>query len=223
MSRILIVEDEPGIASFLEKGLRAEGFTTLVVEDGSSAVDVARDESFDLMILDLGLPGKDGREVLTEIRRRGERLPVIILTARKSVQDTVAGLEGGADDYVTKPFSFQEVLARVRVRLRDTPTSDTTVIESGDIRLDLRTRKVSVDGSEVELSAREFGLAETLMRHPDQVLSREQLLSRVWGYDFDPGSNVVDVYVGYLRKKLGSDTIETVRGMGYRFVPPGSS
>lgn len=223
MSRILIVEDEPGIASFLEKGLRAEGFTTLVVEDGVSAADVARDESFDLMILDLGLPGKDGREVLTEIRRRGEKLPVIILTARKSVQDTVAGLEGGADDYVTKPFSFQEILARVRVRLRDTPTSDTTVIESGDIRLDLRTRKVSVDGSEIDLSAREFGLTETLMRHPGQVLSREQLLSRVWGYDFDPGSNVVDVYVGYLRKKLGSDTIETVRGMGYRFVSPGPS
>ena len=220
MSRILIVEDEPGIASFLEKGFRAEGFTTMVIEDGLRAADVARDESFDLMILDLGLPGRDGREVLTEIRRRGEKLPVIILTARKSVQDTVAGLEGGADDYVTKPFSFQEILARVRVRLRDTPTSDTTAIESGDIRLDLRTRKVRVDGSEVDLSAREFGLAETLMQHPGQVLSREQLLSRVWGYDFDPGSNVVDVYVGYLRKKLGSDTIETIRGMGYRFVPP---
>ncbi len=218
MSRILIVEDEPGIASFLEKGLRAEGFTTLVVEDGVSAASIARDDAFDLMILDLGLPGKDGREVLSEVRRRGERMPVIILTARKSVQDTVAGLEGGADDYVTKPFSFQEILARVRVRLRDTPTADTTVLESGDIRLDLRTRKAKVDGVEVDLSAREFALAETLMQHPGQVLSREQLLSRVWGYDFDPGSNVVDVYVGYLRRKLGGDTIETVRGMGYRFV-----
>jgi DNA-binding response OmpR family regulator len=220
LSRILIVEDEPGIASFLEKGLRAEGFTTMVVEDGFGAAAMARDDAFDLMILDLGLPGKDGREVLTEIRRRGERMPVIILTARKSVQDTVAGLEGGADDYVTKPFSFQEVLARVRVRLRETPTADTTIIEGGGVRLDLRTRKVEVAGSELDLSAREFSLAETLMRHAGQVLSREQLLSRVWGYDFEPGSNVVDVYVGYLRKKLGSDIIETVRGMGYRFVAP---
>lgn len=218
MSRILIVEDEPGIASFLEKGLRAEGFTTMVVEDGISASALARDEAFDLMILDLGLPGKDGRDVLTEIRRRGEKMPVIILTARKSIQDTVSGLEGGADDYVTKPFSFQEMLARVRVRLRDAPSDDTGVLEAGDIRLDLRTRKVRVNGSEVDLSAREFSLVETLMRHPGQVLSREQLLSRVWGYDFDPGSNVVDVYVGYLRKKLGSASIETVRGMGYRFV-----
>jgi DNA-binding response OmpR family regulator len=218
MSRILIVEDEPGIASFLEKGLRAEGFSTMVVDDGSSAARIARDDSFDLMILDLGLPGKDGRDVLAEIRRRGERLPVIILTARKSVQDTVAGLEGGADDYVTKPFSFQEVLARIRVRLRDAPTADTNTLESGRIALDLRTRKARVNGAEVDLSAREFALAETLMRHPGQVLSREQLLSHVWGYDFDPGSNVVDVYVGYLRKKLGEDAIKTVRGMGYRFV-----
>ena len=218
MSRILIVEDEPGIASFLEKGLRAEGFTTMIVEDGISAAEIARDDSFDLLILDLGLPGKDGREVLTEIRRRGERMPVIILTARKSIQDTVGGLEGGADDYVTKPFSFQEVLARVRVRLRDTPATDSTVLEAGEIRLDLRTRKASVDGRDIDLSAREFALAETLMEHPGQVLSREQLLSHVWGYDFAPGSNVVDVYVGYLRRKLGDDTIQTVRGMGYRFV-----
>ncbi len=218
MSRILIVEDEPGIASFLEKGLRAEGFTTMVADDGVSAASIARDDAFDLMILDLGLPGKDGREVLTEIRRRGEKMPVIILTARKSVQDTVSGLEGGADDYVTKPFSFQEILARVRVRLRDTPAADTNVLDAGGISLDLRTRRVEVDGSAIDLSAREFALAETLMQHPGQVLSREQLLSRVWGYDFDPGSNVVDVYVGYLRKKLGSDRIETVRGMGYRFV-----
>ena len=130
----------------------------------------------------------------------------------------MAGLEGGADDYVTKPFAFQEILARVRVRLRDTPTSDGNVLESGEIDLDLRTRKARVNGADIELSAREFALAETLMRHPGQVLSREQLLSHVWGYDFDPGSNVVDVYVGYLRKKLGDDAIETVRGMGYRFV-----
>ena len=221
MTRILIAEDEPGISSFLEKGLRAEGFTTMVVEDGVSAAQVARDDSFDLMILDLGLPGLDGQEVLKEVRERGERMPVIILTARKGVEDTVAGLEGGADDYVTKPFAFAEVLARVRVRLREAPSVDLTVIDSGGVRLDLRTRRVTAKGTEVDLSAREFALAEMLMRHPGQVLSREQLLSHVWGYDFDPGSNVVDVYVGYLRKKLGDRTIETVRGMGYRFTAAG--
>lgn len=218
MSRVLIAEDEPGIANFLEKGLRAEGFSTFVVGDGPSAISAATDDRFDLLILDLGLPGKDGQEVLEEIRQRGERIPVIILTARKSVQDKVAGLEGGADDYVTKPFSFHELLARVRVRLRDRDVADATLLEVGDVKLDLRTRRASVEGSEVELSAREFSMIETLMRHPNQVLSREQLLSHVWGYDFDPGSNVVDVYVGYLRKKLGSDKIETVRGMGYRLV-----
>ncbi|HET9259931.1 MAG TPA: response regulator transcription factor [Acidimicrobiia bacterium] len=218
MSRILIVEDEPGIASFLEKGLRAEGFTTMVVEDGIKATDVARDDFFDLMILDLGLPGRDGADVLASVRERGDRLPVIILTARKSVQDKVAGLEGGADDYVTKPFSFQEILARVRVRLRDVPTVDGNLVKRGDVTLDLRTRRAEVGGVEVSLSAREFSLAATLMEHAGHVLSREQLLSRVWGYDFDPGSNVVDVYVGYLRKKLGEGSIETLRGMGYRFV-----
>lgn len=218
MSRILIVEDEPGIASFLEKGLRAEGFTTMVVEDGIKATDVARDDFFDLMILDLGLPGRDGADVLASVRERGDRLPVIILTARKSVQDKVAGLEGGADDYVTKPFSFQEILARVRVRLRDVPTVDGNLVKRGDVTLDLRTRRAEVGGVEVSLSAREFSLAATLMEHAGHVLSREQLLSRVWGYDFDPGSNVVDVYVGYLRKKLGDGSIETLRGMGYRFV-----
>ena len=220
MSRILIAEDEPGIASFLKKGLKSEGYTAFVVEDGISAVSAAQDADFDLMILDLGLPGMDGHRVLAEIRRKGTRMPVIILTARKGVGDTVAGLEGGADDYVTKPFSFIELLARIRLRLRDgEDRSDVTALESGDMTLDLRTRRVAVGGREVALSAREFALAETLMRHPGQVLSREQLLSHVWGYDFDPESNIVDVYIGYLRRKLGEESIETVRGMGYRFQP----
>ncbi|HSJ35041.1 MAG TPA: response regulator transcription factor [Acidimicrobiia bacterium] len=218
MSRILIAEDEPGIASFVEKGFQAAGYSTLVVGDGRKAAHAARDEDFDLVILDLGLPLMDGQEVLTEIRGRGERLPVIILTARTGVRDTVAGLEGGADDYVTKPFSFEELLARVKVRLRDRGTSDQTTLEAGDVVLDLRTRRATVGGREVELSAREFTLAEMLFRHQGQVVSRQQILSHVWGYDFDPGSNVVDVYVGYLRKKLGRDLIETVRGMGYRLV-----
>ena len=216
MTRVLIAEDEPGISSFLEKGFRAEGFTTLVVADGPTAANAARDRDFDIVILDLGLPGLDGHEVLAEIRGRGERLPVIILTARKEIRDTVAGLEGGADDYVTKPFRFEELLARVRVRVRDRGAPSVVGLEVGGVRLDLRTRKVLVAGREIELSAREFTLLETFMSHPDQVMSREQLLSRVWGYDFDGSSNVVDVYVGYLRKKLGSDAIETARGMGYR-------
>jgi DNA-binding response OmpR family regulator len=219
VTRILIAEDEPGIASFLEKGLKAAGFTTLVVEDGRSASSAARDRDFDLVILDLGLPLLDGHQVLEEIRGRGETMPVIILTARSGVADTVAGLEGGADDYVTKPFRFEELLARVNARLRDQGSAQATALTIGDVVLDLRTRKVTVGDREMELSAKEFVMAETFMRHPNQVLSRQQLLSNVWGYDFDPGSNVVDVYVGYLRKKLGKDRIETVRGMGYRFAP----
>lgn len=220
MARILIAEDEPGIASFLEKGLKAAGYTTLVVEDGLTAAHAARDEDFDLVILDLGLPRRDGHEVLAEIRGRGERLPVIILTARTGVTDTVAGLEGGADDYVTKPFRFEELLARVKIRLRDqsSEAQDTNVIESGDVAIDIRTRRARVGDKEMELSAKEYTMLETFLRHPGQVLSRQQLLSHVWGYDFDPGSNVVDVYVGYLRRKLGKERIETVRGMGYRFV-----
>ncbi|MBE9224807.1 response regulator transcription factor [Phormidium sp. LEGE 05292] len=220
MNRILIAEDEPRIASFLEKGLKANGFTTVIVDDGQAVTRMADSKDFDLLILDLALPGKDGLEVLQELRGRGETLPVIILTARDDVADKVAGLEGGADDYVTKPFRFEELLARVRVRLRDRTTfakKDDLILQVADILLDLRSRKVSVGDRQVELSAREFILAETFLRHPGQVLSREQLLSSVWGYDYDPNSNIVDVYVGYLRKKLGSDKIETVRGMGYRF------
>jgi DNA-binding response OmpR family regulator len=216
MARILIVEDEPRIASFLEKGLRANGFTTVVVEDGATAAAVARDQDFDLMVLDLGLPVRDGLDVLDEIRRRGEHLPVVVLTARDGSEHTVAGFERGADDYITKPFTFEELLARVRARLRNGATAEPTVLEAGHLRLDLRTRRAQVDDRVVELTAREFALTETFLRHPDQVLSREQLLSHVWGYDFDPESNVVDVYVRYLRKKLGDAVIETVRGMGYR-------
>jgi len=216
VTRVLIAEDEARIVSFLEKGLRASGYTTFAVGSGDDAVVVARDEDFDIMILDLGLPGLDGHEVLRRIRRRGERLPVLILTARDGVEDTVAGLEQGADDYMTKPFRFEELLARLRLRLRDDPVSEVTVLSSGPVSLDLRSRRASVDDHVVELTAREFSLLEVFLRHAGQVLSREQLLSHVWGYDFDPGSNVVDVYVRYLRRKLGDGVIETVRGMGYR-------
>jgi DNA-binding response OmpR family regulator len=201
VNRILIAEDEERLAAFLEKGLRANGFTATVVRDGPTALAIARDDDFDLLVLDLGLPGLDGMTVLRTIRAQGQRLPVLVLSARDDVQDKVAGLEHGADDYVTKPFRFEELLARVRVRLREEGTAEQTVLREA--------------GRTVELSAREFTMLEVLMRHAGQVLSREQLLSHVWGYDFDPGSNVVDVYVGYLRRKLGKERIATVRGMGY--------
>ncbi|MEO1062828.1 MAG: response regulator transcription factor [Actinomycetota bacterium] len=217
MTRILVAEDQPKIASFVRKGLEAAGFTTMVVEDGTTAVNVARDENFELMILDLGLPELDGIEVLGRVRARGDRLPIIVLTARDSVPDRVRGLEQGADDYLTKPFSFEELLARVRVRLRDTGTGDSTTLTAAGVVLDVRTRRASIDGATVELTAREYQVLEFLMRHAGQVISREQLLSHIWGYDFDPGSNVVDVYIRNLRKKLRAECIETVRNMGYRF------
>ncbi len=221
MTRILIAEDEERIVAFLEKGLQASGYTTMAVASGTEALALARDGMFDLVILDLGLRGLDGQAVLRSIRNRGETLPVIILTARDGVEDTVAGLENGADDYMTKPFRFEELLARVRVRLRDNGQAEPSVLSAGSITLDLRSRRASIDDGDsprrsIELTAREFALAETFLRHAGQVLTREQLLSHVWGYHFDPGSNVVEVYIRYLRRKLGADTIETVRGMGYR-------
>jgi DNA-binding response OmpR family regulator len=219
MNRILIAEDEPRIASFIEKGLRSHGFITMIATDAQEATGLIQEGEFDLMILDLGLPGKDGLQILEELRGQGEQLPIIILTARDEIQDKVAGLEGGADDYMTKPFRFEELLARVRLRLRSNSpltTREKTELQAGNVLLDLRTRKAKVGDRWIELPAREFTLAETFFRHPGQVMSREQLLDRVWGYDYDPGSNIVDVYVGYLRKKLGSNLIETIRGMGYR-------
>jgi two-component system copper resistance phosphate regulon response regulator CusR len=216
MSRILIVEDEVRITAFLEKGLTANGFATSVAVDARQGLALARGGGFDLIVLDLGLPDRDGMEVLRDLRETDTRTPVIILTARDGVADTVIGLESGADDYVPKPFSFEELLARVRVRLRERRAPEPTVLRVGDAALDLRTRRVLLGERSMELTAREFALAETFFRHPGQVLSREQLLSHVWGYDYDPGSNVVDVYVGYLRRKLGEGRIRTVRGMGYR-------
>jgi DNA-binding response OmpR family regulator len=218
MTRILVAEDEKRLASFLEKGLRASGFAITIVSDGEAASTMARDEDFDLLILDLSLPRKDGTEVLRDLRKAGQRLPVIVLTARVDPHDRVAGLEMGADDYLTKPFHFEELVARIKLRLRVDPTKrEETQLRVGNVSLDLRTRWASVAGETIELSAREFELLRTFLQHPNQVLSREQLLAQVWSYDYDPGSNVVDVYVGYLRRKLGPRHFETIRGVGYRF------
>jgi DNA-binding response OmpR family regulator len=216
MSRILVAEDEARIASFIVKGLNANGHTTLVVGDGNEALAAGRSGAFDLIVLDLGLPSRDGLSVLHELRAEGNRIPVVILTARDSIDDLVDGLDSGADDYIAKPFRFDELLARVRSRLRAPRDLTPETLRAGDVAIDIRTRRVDRAGSSVELTAREFLLAETFLRHPGQVLSRQQLLSRVWGYDFEGGSNVVDVYVGYLRKKLGPQFISTVRGVGYK-------
>ena len=219
MTTISIVEDEQRIAAFVAKGLRSAGFVPEIYSTGSEAVEAALQGRGALMLLDVGLPDIDGFEVLEQIRGQGVAMPVIMLTARSSVADRVAGLEGGADDYVPKPFSFEELLARVRLRLREeTVTAGSMALERGELILDLKTRRARVGEEWVDLSAREFTLLETFMRNAGQVLSREQLLSAVWGIDFDGASNVVDVYLSYLRQKIGKDHFETVRGMGYRLV-----
>lgn len=215
MSRILIAEDDPLIGSFLEKGLRANGFTTFLTGDGEQAQALGLSDEFDLLLLDMGLNGRDGFHVLQELRSRGKTLPILVLTGRRE-RDVVMCLEGGADDYMTKPFHFDELLARVKTRLRTIGTQEAEVLTAGDVRLDLKTRRATLGDKEVELTAREFALLDTLIRHADQVLSREQLLSHVWGYSFDPTTNLVNVYVNSLRKKLGGDVIQTVRGVGYR-------
>jgi DNA-binding response OmpR family regulator len=222
VSQILMIEDEPRISSFVAKGLKAEGLATTVAATGREGLVLALTGGFELVILDLGLPDMDGFEVLKRIRAQDASLPVIILTARTSGEDTVTGLTSGADDYVPKPFRFAELVARVRLRLRgdngNGQAPEDPVLRHADLELDPLRHVAAIGGVEVDLSAREFSLAETFMRHPGQALSREQLLSRVWGYDFDPGSNVVDVYVRYLRNKLGASRFVTVRGVGYRLV-----
>jgi DNA-binding response OmpR family regulator len=216
MARILIAEDDQLISAFLEKGLRAHGHTTTVADDGARATEMSLSDRFDLLILDLALPEREGFHVLQELRRHGKNVPVLVLTGRPELRDAVACLDVGADDYMTKPFRFEELLARVRVRLRAQGTEEPMVLAAGPIELDLRTRRVTVDGDEVTLTPQEHRLLEVFLRHPDQVLSRDQLLSHAWGDAVEPGTNVVNVYVSSLRKKLGAGTIEAVRGVGYR-------
>ncbi|MEQ6898808.1 response regulator transcription factor [Microbacterium sp. KR10-403] len=217
MTRILIAEDEPQIASFIRRGLESAGYETELAEEGDRALEIALSGEVDLVLLDIGLPEMDGFEVLRNLRAGGSALPVIMLTARTSTRDTVDGLESGANDYIPKPFAFEELLARVRSRLRESAPRRGFVLRQDDVEIDLLARRATVGGRDVELSAREFTLAEQFLRHPGEVLSREWLLREVWGLNFDPGSNVVDVYVRYLRSKVGHDHIVTVRGAGYRW------
>lgn len=220
MNRILIAEDAERISSFISKGLEAAGFSTVVAPTGEQALAMLRSADFDLLILDIGLPGKDGFEVMQEIRGTGNEIPILVLTARDSVDDTVASFDGGADDYMSKPFSFDELLVRVKRRIQrpSETTKSENVLRHKEIQLDLLSRKLTVAGKEFDVTSREFTMLEMFMKNPGQVLSREQLLSRVWGLAHDPGSNVVDVYIRYLRQKLGSESIKTVRGMGYKLV-----
>lgn len=218
--RILLIEDEAKIADFVERGLSAEGYAVTVAGDGLKGEAEALSGEYDLILLDVLLPGRNGFEVLESIRQRKMTTPVIMLTALGETEDKVRGLEGGAIDYVSKPFSFEELLARIRAQLRRPDAVSADRIEVGDLVLDLKTRRVSKGERGVDLTSREFELLAYLMRHPDQVLSRTQLLNGVWGYDYDPGTNVLEVYIGYLRKKLADGgeegSIDTVRGAGYR-------
>ena len=222
--RVLIIEDEPAIVRMLERGLSAHGHRCISADNGEDGARLAVQEDVDLVLLDIMLPGLSGREVLKRIRFRRPGLPVLMLTARDDMQNKVGALDSGADDYMTKPFAFEELLARMRALVRRADQPQASRLEAGDLQVDLLSRRVVRGGKQVEISAREFALLEYFMRHPGQVLSRQQILSAIWDYTFDPGSNVVDVYVRYLRRKLDrrgeASLISTVRGAGYRFEPP---
>ena len=225
--KILVVEDEPKTAAFLAKGLREAGFEVDVARTGDEGLARARDSSYDLVVLDVLLPGKDGWGVLADLRRAGRQTPVLFLTARDTVEDRVRGLELGADDFLVKPFAFAELLARLRALARRGAPERPAVLAVGDLRLDPATRRVWRDDAEVELSPKEFALLETFMRRPGQVLSRFDLLEHAWDYDYENRSNVVDVYVGYLRQKIDRpferESLETVRGAGYRLRVDGGA
>jgi two-component system OmpR family response regulator len=222
--RVLIVEDEPKMAALIRRGMRAEGVNADVVSRGEDAVSQAGSSAYDAIVLDVMLPGMDGYDACKALREQGTWSPVLMLTARDAIEDRVRGLDGGADDYLTKPFSFAELMARLRSLARRGPVERPAVLEVGDLKLDPATRQVWRGRSEIRLSAKEFALLETFMRRPGFVLSRSELLERVWDYDYENRSNVVDVYVRYLREKIdrpfGTATLETVRGAGYRLCTP---
>jgi DNA-binding response OmpR family regulator len=220
--KLLLVEDDERVASFIMKGLKAHGYAIEWVATGKEAIVLGTDPDLSLVILDLGLPDIDGLEVLDGLRDRGVTVPVMVLTARREVEHRVHALNLGADDYLPKPFAFDELLARLQARLRPSASQPPGVLRAAGLQMDLVSREVTVNGRKVDLSAREFSLLQSFVSHPRHVLSRQQLMSTAWGVDFDMQSNLVDVYVGYLRRKLG-DRIETVRGVGYRLRTDGSA
>lgn len=220
--RILIVEDEARIADFLQRGLRAEGHFCVIANDGEAGLCLALDGDFDLILLDMMLPGMHGREVCQQLRMDKVNTPLIILSAMDSLDDVIAGLRMGADDYMTKPFSFEELLARIETVMRRSSeiAGEEQALAAGPLAFDRKSLRFSVDGEEIRMTAKELAIIELLMSNPGTLFSRERILSNVWGLNMDPLTNVVDVYIGKLRKKIDSDTdnsiIETVRGLGYR-------
>ena len=223
--RVLVVEDERKVANALREGLEGEAYDVVVEGTGEGAFFRINTETFDVILLDLGLPGRDGLEILAAVRRRGLDTPVLVLTARDSLQDRVQGLDSGADDYLVKPFNFDELLARVRALLRRRQaTAAPQLLRFGKLALDPAARQVTYDSQPIELSAKEFDVLELLIRHPRQVVTRETFYDRIWGYDFGGESNILEVYIRYLRAKMekagGGGLIQTVRGVGYRLVVP---
>lgn len=221
MSKLLLIEDEPMIAEFIKSGLERHEFSVTVFGDGNQGYLAAKYGDFDLIILDIGLPSMDGVEVLSKIRGEGHNIPIVILTARDSLTDRVMGLDLGANDYVAKPFEFPELLARIRLRLneaRGRVVASQKLLQFKDLVLDLESRIVKVGDKEISLSQKEFRILEIFLQNQNRVITREYLLNEVWGYDFDPNSNVVDVYIRYIRQKLPIEVIETVRGSGYRVI-----
>jgi DNA-binding response OmpR family regulator len=224
--RVLVIEDEQKMADLIKRGLEEEGMEVDTAYDGDSGLEAGKSGKHDLIILDLGLPGRDGLEISREIRVEGIKTPILILTAQDSTEMKVKGLDSGADDYLTKPFAFSEMLARIRALQRRTMSEDSTKLQIGDLSLNLINRKVSRAGVEVQLTGKEFALLEFFMRHPDEILSREILSEKVWEETFDTLTNVIDVYINYLRNKIDRQfepkLIQTVRGVGYMFKTPAS-
>jgi heavy metal response regulator len=221
--RVLVVEDEERIAAFIRRGLMEELYTVDVVVDGAQALETAMGAEYDAIVLDVRLPGRDGYAVCRDLRARGDRTPVLMLTARDTVDDRVAGLDAGADDYLVKPFAFKELLARLRALTRRPPEIRDSTLALADLELDMLSHQVCRASQPIDLTAREYRLLEFFMRHPGQVLSRAQIAAQVWGQDFDAQSNVVDVYIRYLRRKIDDPfeprLIQTVRGLGYKLGP----
>jgi DNA-binding response OmpR family regulator len=222
--RILVAEDERKIAQFVRKALEEQGFTVDATADGDEAYLLATTQSYDAIVLDIMLPGRDGLSILRQLRERKNAVPVLLLTARGELDERLEGLNLGADDYITKPFFVEELVARVHAVVRRVSGEKLSLLQAGDLTVDLLTREVRRGGRAIELTTREFSLLEYLLRSPGRVLARTQILEHVWGYDFDPGSNLVDVYIQRVRKKIDPDGqgqfIETVRGVGYRLRKP---